>query len=183
MRSSDQIPPRPDFKKLHNSDPLDGIIALFDTPFFMTEEYERQRQRRRPRLADGTLFAGVSPDTGEIMHTLPHDQSPHPVDFCLIRGPDIEEVTRQARCCGYDDWRIPSPAELQLMHQAQDEIRGFGSEWYWTSSVTSPSTRTAIRFPDGLLHPDYLVNAKARLRLVRNSGGIPHPRKDGDNIS
>jgi hypothetical protein len=183
MRSSDQSPPTTDFKNLHIGDPLDGVIALFETPFFMTEEYERQRQRRRPKLADGTLFAGISPDTAKVLHTLPRDESPHPVDFCLIRGTDIEEVARNARDCGYTDWRIPSPTELQLMHRDREEIRGFGSEWYWTSSETSPSTRVAIRFPDGLMHPDYLVNAKARLRLVRDNGEIMFPRKDGNNIS
>lgn len=145
--------------------PGDG--APFDVPYFLTEEYERRRALRRPRLPDGTVFAGLSPDTGAVLHALPGDESPHPFDFCLIRGTDIAALARQARHCGHADWRIPSPAELQLMYQDRELMRGFGGDWYWTSCQTSPGTRMAIRFSDGCLHSHYLVRAKARLRLVR----------------
>ena len=140
----------------------------FTLPFFMTAEYERRRALRRPRCADGTVFAGLSPDTGAVLHTRPDDESPYPVDFCLIRGRDIDALARRARWNGYEDWRIPSPAELQMMYQDRDLIRGFGGDWYWTSCLTSPVTRVALRFGDGCLHAHYLVAAKARLRLVRD---------------
>ncbi|QTL03494.1 hypothetical protein J5J86_22650 [Aquabacter sp. L1I39] len=139
----------------------------FTLPFFMTAEYERRRALRRPRLADGTVFAGRSPDTGAVLHTRPDDESPHPVDFCLIRGCDIDALARRARWNGYQDWRIPSPAELQMMYLDRDLIRGFGGDWYWTSGLTSPATRVALRFSDGLRHAYFLERAKARLRLVR----------------
>lgn len=148
------------------AEPGDG--APFDVPYFMTADYERRRALRRPRLPDGSVFAGLSPDTGAVMHTLPSDESPHPFDFCLIRGTDIAALARQARECGHGDWRIPSPAELQLMYRDRELIRGFGGDWYWTSSQTSPGTRVAIRFSDGCLHSHYLMRAKARLRLVRD---------------
>ena len=141
--------------------------APFDVPFFLTEEYDRRRALRRPRLADGTVFAGHSPDTGAVMHTLPNDESPHPFDFCLLRGTDIAALAGMSRRCGHGDWRIPSPAELQLMFRDRELIRGFGADWYWTSCQTSARSRMAVRFSDGCLHTHYLVRAKARLRLVR----------------
>lgn len=173
MSSSDLPPSTPDDEIPAAGKQYANVIPFFDTPFFMTPAYEQLRQRRRQRLADGTLHIGISPDTGQTIHALPNDLSPHPFDFCLIRGTDLDELVRSVACCGYTDWRIPSPSELTLMCRDRDEIRGFGSEWYWTSCLTGPSTRTAIRFPDGLSHTAYLINAKARLRLVRDVIATP----------
>ena len=172
-------PPPPPGSPREPSDPVDEIATLFDIPYFMTDEFAERRRLRRPKRRDGTVFAGISPDTGSAMYALPDDESSHPIDFCRIRGTEIEDIARQARWCGYSDWRIPSPAELLVLHQDQDKIRGFGWGWYWTSAVTSPSTRAAVRFRDGLLHEDYLVSAEARLRLVRDNREIMFPRKDG----
>lgn len=173
-------PPNPPGSSSGPTDAVDEIATLFDIPYFMTDEFAERRMLRRPKRRDGTVFAGISPDTGSAMYALPDDESVHPIDFCQIRGSKIEDIAREARWRGYSDWRIPSPAELLVLHQDRDKIRGFGWGWYWTSAVTGPSTRAAVRFRDGLLHRDYLVSAEARLRLVRDSKELLIPQKGGE---
>jgi hypothetical protein len=57
---------------------------------------------------------------------------------------------------GYDDWFLPSKAELNLMFVYLKEagIGGFKEDWYWSSSIGGNTGVWAQRFSDGLQEDD-----------------------------
>ena len=120
-------------------------------------------------MPDGSVFAGISPDTGARMFVTPrdtglsmifNDAAAHALDLCMQKA------------LGRADWRLPSDGELLEIY-AQSEKGALagtfdtenvkGASWYW-SSTESKKTRKkdaegmrAVRFSDGTaatLHPD-----------------------------
>lgn len=129
-------------------------------------------------MADGTICAGISPDTGKPLYTAR-------VDAPLTRS--FNEAQKYAEDCkahGHADWRLPTKAELNVMFNNRAAIGGFSetgsgpSTWYWSSTTTTnlyafygaaPDSRRfpfVRRFTDGLEDCDYLYPTAA-VRCVR----------------
>ena len=77
-----------------------------------------------------------------------------------------EDATSQ----GYEDWYLPSIAELELMWntigQGANNIGNFGPYWYWSSSEGSSSSAWGVNFISGNAgtnHKDYA----SRVRVIR----------------
>ena len=120
---------------------------------------------------DGTVFAGISPNTQKSMYTTGTD------------APGIYMFAEaQAYCStltedGHKDWRDPSKDELDLLWGNRDEgmLRGTfnqtGSDpsgWYMSSSPNDDFSGWAQRFSDGLQGKYYVGRyGGSSLRCVR----------------
>jgi hypothetical protein len=112
---------------------------------------------RKPgdRMQDGTIFAGISPDTGDAMYVTPAD-APRRMSF-------NEAATYAAGidAHGHQDWRLPSKAELHEIyrnrHQGNlngtfNEVSGSGNAlryWSCTENCGHPSGVHIVDFTDG----------------------------------
>ena len=101
------------------------------------------------RMADGTVYAGISPDTGKAMYTTPKDAP------LTMKWNAAMEYAAQLDARGHEDWRVPTQGELNVMYNNRAAIGGFnvsGSDpagWYWSSSQFDNLTAWDQRFSDG----------------------------------
>jgi hypothetical protein len=117
-------------------------------------------------MPDGSIYAGVSPDTGRPMYAAPKD-APLTLTF--------DEAVRYAGkldTYGYKDWRVPTKAELNVLFQNRAAIGGFDTtglfpaSWHWSSSRGDDNHAWAQRFSDGSQYYLYR-NRPPALRCVR----------------
>ena len=89
------------------------------------------------RMEDGTIFAGISPDTGRNMFVTPKD-APGTLEWkaAMKYAADIDAN-------GHKDWKLPTKAELEVLHQNRDKsaLKGTFNEsgsdlsgWYWSAT-------------------------------------------------
>jgi hypothetical protein len=104
------------------------------------------------KMPDGTIYAGLSPDTGKPMYTTPADA---PLTMTFNEAASYAKRISQERYLGHDDWRVPTKAELNVLFNNRTAIGGFNvtgkafAGWYWS---TTPNTRWYAwgqRFYDG----------------------------------
>jgi len=114
---------------------------------------------------DGSVYAGVSPDTGKPMFATPKDVPMH----CNFNQAADYAATLNAH--GHKDWRVPTKAELNVLFGNRAAIGGFdttGSNpagWYWSSSRGNDNA-WAQRFSDGYQYTSFRYYASS-LRCVR----------------
>jgi hypothetical protein len=123
---------------------------------------------RKPgdRMPDGTVYAGLSPDTRKAMYATPKDA---PLTYTFNRA---KEYAANLNAHGYQDWRVPTKGELNVLYNNRAAIDGFdesGSNpagWYWSSSQHDNNGAWAQRFSDG--HQNYYTKLiDSSLRCVR----------------
>src|SRR5579884_1282501 len=99
-------------------------------------------------MFDGTIYAGISPETGKPMYTTPAD-APGTMDW-----EDATKYATQLYANGYQDWRVPTRGELNVLFNNRAAIGGFNrtgsglAGWYW-SSTEDYGYAWAQRFSDG----------------------------------
>ena len=103
-------------------------------------------------MEDGTIYAGISPDTGKPMYTTPRDA---PTRFTFKKA---AEYAKELDAHGHKDWRVPSKNELNVLYQNRnkgklkgtfnDSGRGRGG-WYWSSQTYYYCDAWDQRFSDG----------------------------------
>ena len=116
-------------------------------------------------MPDGSIYAGVSPDTGKPMYAMRRDAPMHG------NFNQSADYAASVDVHGKKDWRVPTKAELSVLFENRAAIGGFDTTgadsagWYWSSS-RNLVTAWAQRFSDG----DHLANFKSfqsALRCVR----------------
>jgi hypothetical protein len=113
-------------------------------------------------MPDGTIYAGISPDTGKPMYATPKD-APLTCNFN-----DAAKYASTLDAHGHHDWRAPTRAELNVLFQNRATIGGFdttGSDpagWYRAFAPENVHLACAQRFSDGLKS---LIDRNARLAL------------------
>ena len=122
------------------------------------------------KMPDGTIYAGISPDTGKAMYTISTD-TPLRVSFGQARK--VVAGLNGDQFHGYQDWRVPTMAEVNVLFNDRAAIGGFNlsgsrsSGWYWSSSKRHGLFQTK-RFSDGYESLSYGGNADASsLRCIR----------------
>jgi hypothetical protein len=116
-------------------------------------------------LPDGTVYAGISPDSGGPMCTTSADSG--------APSMDVEAAKRasQGAAHGFRDWRVPTLRELNLLFIHREAIGGFDlsglypSGWYWSCSP-SRNGLFAVHFSDGVVYGGCKLEG-ASLRCVR----------------
>jgi hypothetical protein len=111
------------------------------------------------RMTDGSVFAGISPDTGRPMFVQPEVSLSATFNEAL-------DYARDCNDCNYHDWRVPTKGELHVLFDARAAIGGFNAGWYWSSSQDTNFSAWAQRFDDGRQSQRGL-DMHSSLRLLR----------------
>jgi hypothetical protein len=119
-------------------------------------------------MPDGTIHAGMSPDTGKAMFTTLRD-APLPCTFT-----QAGEYASNLDLHDHTDWRVPSKAELNVLFQNRAAIGGFDAtvsdprSWYWSSSRgVHHYSGWAQRLSDGYQYYRIYNEWPSALRCVR----------------
>jgi hypothetical protein len=101
------------------------------------------------KMEDGTVYAGISPDTNRPMYATPADA---PLTYTFNQA---QKYAEKLDAHGHKDWRAPTKGELNVLFQHRAAIGGFnetGSDpagWYWSSSPGYDVLGWAQRFSYG----------------------------------
>jgi Protein of unknown function (DUF1566) len=115
------------------------------------------------KMADGAIYAGISPDTHEPMYTTSARVVDH---YNWNRG---AEYCRALKINGHVGWRLPTKDELSVLYNNREAIGGFdtsGAEsvgWYWSFSEEGGDLVWGQRFSDG----EQYYNIKTYVSSVR----------------
>lgn len=98
-------------------------------------------------MADGSIFAGISPDTGREMYLTAHDA---PLTYAFN---DAADFAKSLTAHNQNDWRVPTKNELKVIFDNRAAISGFMTTdtpaWYWSSTQETSYSAWAQRFTDG----------------------------------
>src|SRR6266849_745613 len=100
-------------------------------------------------MPDGTVYAGVSPETGKAMYATPADA---PLTYTFNGA---KEYASKLDAHGHNDWRVPTKDELNVLFNNRAAIGGFNATgpgpagWYWSSSQYNWWSVWVQRFSDG----------------------------------
>jgi hypothetical protein len=130
----------------------------------------RDERSARPEpgdpMPDGTICAGISPETNQPMYTTTAD-----APLTMIFN-EAKEYAAKLDAHGHQDWHVPTKAELNVLFNNRAAIGGFdvsGSDpagWYWSSSQGSKWNAWCRRFSDGSRN-DYPKLIHLSVRPVR----------------
>jgi hypothetical protein len=88
------------------------------------------------RMADRTVYAGISPDTRKPMYATPADA---PLTYTFN---EAQKYASELDAHGHRDWRVPTKGELSMLFENRAAIGGFdesGSKtagsWYWSCNA------------------------------------------------
>jgi len=118
------------------------------------------------RMADGTVYAGISADTNKPMYTTPADA---PLTNTFNQA---QKYAAKLDAHGRQDWRVPTKGELNVLYNNRAAIGGFnetGSHpagWYWSSRQNDDFIAWDQRFSDGNQYY-YYKTLESSLRCVR----------------
>src|SRR2546425_3898208 len=86
------------------------------------------------RMPDGTVYAGISPETGKPMYTTPTDAR------LTMNWEQAMEYATKVDAHGHQDWRVPTKGELNVLFNNRAAIGGFNDTGrhpggrYWSST-------------------------------------------------
>ena len=118
------------------------------------------------RMPDGTIYAGISPDTGKPMYATPAD-APLTMTFN-----DAVSYAKKLDAHGHTDWHVPTKGELNVLFNNRAAIGGFnvsGSDpagWYWSGTKGLIWCAWDLRFSDGCQSYTY-KDGHSSVRCVR----------------
>lgn len=86
------------------------------------------------KMEDGTIYAGLSPDTGEAMYVTLKDAP------STLKWKAAMKYAADLNANGHKDWKVPTKAELNVLFENRAKIGGlnesgsFRANWYWSST-------------------------------------------------
>jgi hypothetical protein len=118
------------------------------------------------KMPDGTVFAGVSPDTNKPMYATAADAT------LTMTFNAAKKFAAKLTAHGHKDWRVPTKAELSVLFNNRAAIGGFNvsgsypAGWYWSSSPNIIWYAWGQRFSDGYQYDDD-KSIRSSVRCVR----------------
>lgn len=118
-------------------------------------------------MPDGTIYAGISPDTNKPMYTTPANLEGI---YSWYGGKTYCETLETLS--HRDDWRVPTRAELNVLYNNRAAIGGFNTSdweqagWYWSSTDDS-SNAWGQRFSTGYGDAGYVKGVASSVRCIR----------------
>jgi len=120
-------------------------------------------------MEDGTIFAGISPDTGKAMYATPRDASG------TYTFNEAANYAAKLDAHGHKDFRVPTKNELGVLYENRNKgkLKGTFNEtgsnpagWFWSSSQINLYDAWGQRFSDGYQGFNYRYDVSF-LRCVR----------------
>jgi hypothetical protein len=140
-------------KNIHLRSPtsMETINAIASETFPASAQVEAPPAEPRigAIMPDGTIYAGISPNTGNPMYTTPTDEG------FVMTWDKADELARNKEAHGHNDWDLATPEELNVLFKNRLLIGGFNENgtypagWYWSSAAGSQSGVRVQRFSDG----------------------------------
>jgi hypothetical protein len=137
------------------------------------KEHRRKEETTRPGIGDampdGTIYAGICPDTGKAMYATPDDA---PLTKTFNDAAKYAKQLNAQKFLGHDDWRAPTKGELNVLFDNRAAIGGFNQTgalpggWYWSSTQAGFDGGWGQWFSNGNQDSDDM-NGVAALRCVR----------------
>ena len=127
----------------------------------------RPKRKIGEKMPDGTVFAGISPDTNQPMYTTPADVP------LTITFHQANKYAAKVDMHGHKDWRVPTKAELNVLFNNRAAIGGFDlsgqprAGWYWSSSRFNFWGAWLQRLSDGVQDGNDVKYGHAAVRPVR----------------
>jgi len=150
---TEQVAPGHDIKKFRLNKPLskETISAMASETLQAggRDEAPPAEAKIGDKMPDGTVFAGISPETNKPMYATPADA---PLTMVFNKA---TEYAAQLDAHGHQDWHVPTKAELNVLFNNRAAIGGFdigGSDpagWYWSASPYDRSNAWCQRLSDG----------------------------------
>jgi hypothetical protein len=104
-------------------------------------------------MPDGTIYAGLSPDTGEALYATPQDAP------LRMKWEKAVKYAADLDAYGHKDWRLPTLRELKALYDSRHKgaLKGIfndntGSSWYWSCRRGHPDDSSNVyyvHFSDG----------------------------------
>ena len=117
-------------------------------------------------VSDGTIYAGMSPDTGKPMYVTPLDAP------LTMKWKDAMDYAGKLDAHGHKDWRLPSKSELSVLFNNRAALGGFNvsgsypAGWYWSGTQGVKWSAWGQRFSDGY-QLNYTKDVHSSVRCVR----------------
>src|ERR1017187_613806 len=124
------------------------------------------------RMPDGTVYAGISPDTHKPMYAMPVDE---PLTYTFKKAAVQADANNMTNALGHHDWRVPTKDELNMLWENRNEgaLKGtfnvtgsYPAGWYWSSTQDSRYYAWAQRFSDGHQYYNLFKILASSLRCV-----------------
>jgi hypothetical protein len=113
------------------------------------------------RMADGTVYVGISPTDGRPLYAMPYDLTE------LYTWAGAKTAAAEQTFAGHADWRVPTQKEMNMLYRARDAVGGFQCDWYWSSTEFDYSDAWAQVFSNGT-QANVSKNNFFRVRCVRS---------------
>jgi hypothetical protein len=121
------------------------------------------------KMPDGTIYAGISPDTKNPMYAMPADA---PLAMTFNEAAEHAKIANSQKTYSHDDWRVPTKNELNVMFNSRAAIAGFDvtgscpTGWYWSATPYGKWNAWCQRLADGVQFTN-VNDALSSVRLVR----------------
>jgi hypothetical protein len=119
------------------------------------------------KMPDGTVYAGISPDTNKPMYATTADAP------LTLKFNKATEYAAQLDAHGHRDWHLPTKNELNALFNNRAAIGGFDisgsypASWYWSATPDNKWDAWGQRFSDGWQNCNRKVD-DSPVRLVRS---------------
>jgi hypothetical protein len=123
-------------------------------------------------MQDGSIFAGISPDTGKQMFAMPADAG---LTMTFNEAAKYAKKLNAAKALGHDDWRVPTKAELNTLFENREKgalngtfnATGIPAGYYWSGTPINGVVAYGQLFSDGLQISNIPRNGHLAVRCVR----------------
>ena len=129
-----------------------------------------------PNKSSNELIVKAKKNINSLVFELPSaNLMVQKIDLGYMNWNAAQTACQNSHIADYNDWRLPTQAELMILYQNKTIIGGFEDEYYWSSSSTGNESYYVISFYDGenSWDPKHYSNY---VRAVRTMNGTPQTK-------
>lgn len=128
------------------------------------------------KMPDGSVYAGVSPDTGHPLYVVPADTP------LYMQFNSAASYAKDLDAHGHHDWRLPTRGELDILFNNRAAIGGFNQTGdypqgsYWSCQTQDDPWIWTEKFNYGaqdILHKDQYISTRCVRSLPKEEPAAP----------